>query len=83
MPDATDPMVVTEQLNSYVVSETHFEATVKEVKQLEAGWWDVLVDYRIHLTKVYEAVLQHEMVQDGFVKPAADFGQVVGAAAMH
>jgi hypothetical protein len=66
--------VVTETLHRYVVSETQFGANVRDAAHLHGSWWDLLVDYSVHLTRVYEVLLSHEWVVDGLAKPAAQFG---------
>lgn len=66
--------VVIETFRSYVVKETQFGASVTDATPLHDCWWDLLVEYSIHIAGVYEVLLEHEWVEDGVAKPAADFG---------
>ena len=73
--------VVIETLHRYVVEETRFGACVKDATPLNDGWWDLLVEYSVHIAQVYEALLKHEWTSDGVAKPAADFGVQTSATA--
>jgi len=76
-----DKGVVTETLHRYVVGETRFGAVIKDAVKLHDDWWDLLVEYSIHIAGVYEVLLAHEWIHDGVAKPAADFGIRTSATA--
>ena len=62
-----------------VIQEALKESTENNVAILKAtnlrnDWYDLLVEYHIHLVKVYDAVEDVHGVEDTIIKPSLDFG---------
>ncbi len=69
--------VVVATLNSYLVEETGFGASVKNSVWLGPNSVDLLVEYTVHITEAYKVLLRHDLVADAEAKPAADIGTVL------
>ena len=52
-----------------------FECAVADVQRVQAGWYDLLINYSTGLVQIYELVLQPAWVLDAVTKPAQDFGK--------
>lgn len=72
-----DGDVVVATLNSYLVKETGFGASVTDSVWLGSNVVDLLVEYTVHITEAYKVLLRHELVADAAAKPAADLGAVL------
>lgn len=72
-----DGDVVVATLNSYLVKETGFGASVTDSVWLGPNVVDLLVEYTVHITEAYKVLLRHELVADAVAKPAADLGAVL------
>lgn len=78
-PHTSSQEFVLETINEYLIQETGFDAVLTAAKPLADGWWDMQVKYYGNVTHIFDAVLRHENVQDGFVKAPEDFGQQNGS----
>jgi hypothetical protein len=77
--DSADDAVVVDRLNSYLVEQTGFGASVvggEKLGRRDGRWFDLVVNYSIHITEAYAKLLEHEWVLDAEAKPAADVGVV-------
>ena len=80
LADSADESLVVTELNRYLVEQTGFAATVVGGERLgrrDGRWFDLVVNYSMHITEVYAKVLEHEWVLDAEAKPAADVGVVM------
>lgn len=68
--------VVQDTLNRYLVEQTEFGARVVSAHALGQNDYDLLIEYTVHVTDPFKAILQHAWVNDAELKPAADLGKV-------
>lgn len=74
LEEPRDKDVVVAALNSYLVEQTEFGATVSKSVWVGDRVVDLLVEYTVHITVAFQTITAYDFVAKAEAKPPAELG---------